>query len=123
MREGRAFLLVYSVTNRSTFDDIRSFRDRILLVNEEEGTVPMVLVANKIDLDDQRQVSTTEGAALAAEFDDIPFVECSALKAINCDTVFHAAVREIRKIDSQRQREGQHMYLICFVCIFLFVLY
>ena len=40
VREGRAFLLVYSVIDRHTFEEISQFRDRILLVNEED-TVPM----------------------------------------------------------------------------------
>jgi len=105
VREGRAFLLVYSVTSRTSFEEIQSFRERILLVNEDEA-VPMVLVANKVDLEDQRVVSTEEGKRMAAEYGDIPFVECSALKGINCDVAFHHAVREIRAIDAKTDAEG-----------------
>jgi len=98
VREGSAFILVYSVLSRQTFEEIPNFRDRILLVKEDES-IPMVLVGNKIDLEVERLVTSAEGRNLAGDYGDIPFVECSALKALNCDEVFHEAVREIRKKD------------------------
>lgn len=104
VREGRAFLLVYSVIHRPSFDALHIFRERILLVNEDE-VVPMVLVANKIDLPELREVSTEEGKALAEKWGSIPFVECSALKSIKCDQVFHEAVREIRTQDASKKKE------------------
>jgi len=110
VREGRAFLLVYSVTSRQSFEEIPSFRDRILTVHEDES-LPMVLVGNKCDLENERQVSYQEGKKLAEEYGGIPFIECSALKAINCDEVFHAAVRQIRKYDerhSGKKKESTH---------------
>jgi len=100
VREGSAFILVYSVLSRQTFEEIPNFRDRILLVKEDE-TIPMVLVGNKIDLENERQVTTEEGKELATEYGNIPFVECSALKALHCDEVFHEAVRQIRKMDDK----------------------
>lgn len=104
VREGRAFLLVYSVASRQTFEEIPQFRDRILLVNEDE-VVPMVLVGNKCDLDEDRQISTEEGATLAQDYGGIPFIECSALKSLNCEEVFYDAVREIRKMDDSQAQE------------------
>jgi len=100
VREGSAFILVYSVLSRQTFEEIPNFRDRILLVKEDE-TIPMVLVGNKIDLETERQVTSEEGRELASEYGGVPFVECSALKALNCDEVFHEAVRQIRKMDEK----------------------
>jgi GTPase KRas protein len=96
--EGRAFLLVYSVASKQSFLEVNAFREKILLVNEDEK-VPMVLVGNKCDLENKREVSFEEGVALAKEFGDIPFIESSALNGLNCTEVFHAAVREIRKAD------------------------
>ena len=83
VREGRGFLLVYSIDSKQTFDEIQTFRDRILLVNEDDQKVPMVLVGNKCDMEECRQVSIEEGRALADSF-NIPFVECSALKVWVC---------------------------------------
>lgn len=103
VREGKAFLLVYSCTSRQSFEEIPQFRERILMVNEDED-VPMVLVANKCDLEHERQVSYQEGKKLADQYGGIPFIECSALKSINCDEVFHAAVRQIRNVCPLRLR-------------------
>jgi GTPase KRas protein len=40
MREGNGFLLVYSITSRSSFDDITTFKDKILRAKDVES-VPM----------------------------------------------------------------------------------
>ena len=60
MRTGQGFLMVYSITSRSSFDEITSFREQILRVKDADKA-PMVLVANKSDLENERQVTTGEG--------------------------------------------------------------
>lgn len=94
MRTGQGFLCTFSVTSRSSFDEICSFREQILRVKDSD-TVPLVLVGNKCDLLGDRQVPTTEGAALAKAF-GCPFFECSAKARINIDESFYQLVREIR---------------------------
>lgn len=118
VREGRGFLLVYSIDNKQSFEEIESFRDRILLVNEDkDGKVPMVLVGNKCDKEDEREVNKEEGQTLADKY-GIPFVECSALKPINCTEVFDKAVREIRRLDetvttNAPARRGKSFWSFC----------
>lgn len=56
--------------------------------------MPMVLVGNKIDLEEQRQVSTREGVELARSF-ACPFFETSAKSRINVEEAFYECVREI----------------------------
>merc|ERR1712100_985820 len=63
MRSGEGFLCAYAITSRSSLDEVTSFREQILRVKDEEW-VPMVLVGNKCDLDNERQVSTNEGLIL-----------------------------------------------------------
>jgi len=104
VREGKAFLLVYSVTSRKSFEDVASFRERILMVNEDE-VVPMILVGNKCDLVKERQVSTAEGQALAKQY-GIPFIECSALQNLNCTEAFFGAVREIFRMEDKKGKKG-----------------
>ena len=60
MRTGQGFLMVFSITSRSSFDEITSFREQILRVKDADKA-PMVLVANKSDLENERQVTTGEG--------------------------------------------------------------
>jgi GTPase KRas protein len=95
MRTGQGFLCVYSITSRSSFEEISSFREQILRVKDEDN-VPMVLVGNKCDLEDSRVVATSEGADLAKSF-GCKFLESSAKSRINVEESFFELVREIRK--------------------------
>ncbi|NXX88632.1 RRAS2 protein, partial [Centropus bengalensis] len=55
MRTGEGFLLVFSVTDRGSFEEIYKFQRQILRVKDRDE-FPMILVGNKADLDHQRQV-------------------------------------------------------------------
>jgi small GTP-binding protein len=96
MRNGDAFLLVYSVADRATFENIAYFYSSILRV-KNRAQVPMILVANKCDLANLRKVSKEEGHLLS-NFLKIPYIETSAKNGINVDLAFHEAVRIIRYI-------------------------
>lgn len=80
MREGKGFLLVYSVTSRSSFDDIAAFKDKILRAKDVDN-VPIVLVGNKCDLEAQRQVAANEGKELARQW-GCSFMETSAKERV-----------------------------------------
>jgi Ras-related protein R-Ras2 len=56
MRSGEGFLLVFSVSDRNSFDEIYKFHKQILRVKDRDE-FPMLLVGNKADLDRQRVVS------------------------------------------------------------------
>ena len=56
MRTGEGFLLVYSITSRESFEEVLQFQQQILRVKDKDY-FPIILVGNKCDLDDQRQVS------------------------------------------------------------------
>ncbi|CAK4071196.1 unnamed protein product, partial [Aphanomyces euteiches] len=101
MREGKGFLLVYSVTSQTTFDEIKTFKDKILRA-KDTNRVPMVLVGNKCDLERHRQVSLAAGKALAAEW-GCPFMETSAKERIRNEDCFFEVVREIRKQDAAKR--------------------
>lgn len=69
MRTGEGFILVYSITSRDSFDEMKTFHKQILQVKKEESW-PMILVGNKNDLSTEREVST-EGIDECRPF--IPF--------------------------------------------------
>src|SRR3990167_5380264 len=61
IRTGQGFYLcVYAITSHISFDEITTFREQIL---RAKGTndVPMILVGNKCDLEEERDVTTVEG--------------------------------------------------------------
>ncbi|KAG5459388.1 MAG: ras-like protein [Olpidium bornovanus] len=95
MRTGEGFLLVYSITSRNSFDEIATFHQQILRVKDKDY-FPVIVVANKCDLESERQVSTQEGRDLAKQF-NCRFIETSAKRKINVDEAFYNLVLEIRR--------------------------
>uniref|UniRef100_A0A131YJM7 Ras-related protein M-Ras n=1 Tax=Rhipicephalus appendiculatus TaxID=34631 RepID=A0A131YJM7_RHIAP len=66
MRKGDGFLLVYSVTDKQSFDNMGHFHTQILRVKDRDS-YPMLLVANKVDLVHLRRVSEEQGRELAQQ--------------------------------------------------------
>ncbi|KAG0174843.1 Ras GTPase [Apophysomyces sp. BC1034] len=107
MRNGEGFLLVYSITSRMSFDEIATFYQQICRVKDRDY-FPMVLVANKSDLEMDRQVSSHEGRDLARRF-GCRFVETSAKQRVNVDMAFYEVVRDIRRYNKEQDtRKPDH---------------
>ncbi|KIJ14292.1 hypothetical protein PAXINDRAFT_163463 [Paxillus involutus ATCC 200175] len=81
MRTGEGFLLVYSITSRNSFEEISTFHQQILRVKDQDS-FPVIVVANKCDLEYERQVGMNEGRDLAKHF-GCKFIETSAKQRIN----------------------------------------
>lgn len=101
MRTGEGFLLVFSVTDRSSFEEIYKFQKQILRVKDRDE-FPMILVANKADLDDNRLVSKDEGMELAKQL-KVSYTEASAKNRMNVDQAFYDLVRIIRKFQAEER--------------------
>lgn len=89
-------LLVYDVTRHNTFETINSkwlkdFRKYV----KKEGTY--ILIGNKIDLKDERIVSTDDGEKYAKEIDASDFIETSAKYGENVEHAFSNLVNQILK--------------------------
>jgi GTPase KRas protein len=95
IRFGDGFLLMYSITNSSTFDEITRLHEHILRA-KDAAKGPIVLVGNKCDLESQRQVTTAQAKAFADKL-GIPFFEASAKTKVNVDEAFAAVCRSIRQ--------------------------
>uniref|UniRef100_A0A8B9THS6 RAP2B, member of RAS oncogene family n=1 Tax=Anas platyrhynchos TaxID=8839 RepID=A0A8B9THS6_ANAPL len=54
IKNGQGFILVYSLVNQQSFQDIKPMRDQIIRVKRYER-VPMILVGNKVDLEGERE--------------------------------------------------------------------
>ncbi|KZP03988.1 hypothetical protein FIBSPDRAFT_806351 [Athelia psychrophila] len=112
IRDCQGFLLVYSITSRSTFDRIEIFRQSMLRV---KGPTPIfTLVGNKCDQMYAREVSNEEGAALARSF-GCNFVETSAKTAHNLHYVFTSLVRTLRSAkpsddETKRPKKKCHIF-------------
>jgi len=93
MKNGQGFVLAYSITAQSTFNDLQDLREQILRVKDTDD-VPMVLVGNKCDLEEERVVGKEVGSGLAASF-NCTFMETSAKTRTNVNEIFNDLVRQI----------------------------
>ena len=93
MKNGQGFVLVYSITAQATFNDLMELHDQIVRV-KDTPEVPMILVGNKCDLEDERVVSKDQGQHLAKQF-NCAFMEASAKVKINVPEIFYNLVRQI----------------------------
>eukprot|EP01094_Clydonella_sp_ATCC50884_P007105 TRINITY_DN16286_c0_g1_i1.p1 TRINITY_DN16286_c0_g1~~TRINITY_DN16286_c0_g1_i1.p1 ORF type:complete len:243 (-),score=45.80 TRINITY_DN16286_c0_g1_i1:248-976(-) len=90
---GEGFVLVYSITDKASYEKARQWRSRVL--DSKGGHHPIAIVASKCDLEHERVVSREEGEALAQELLG-SYVEVSAKEDINVGVAFDSIVRELR---------------------------
>ncbi|KAL7063039.1 hypothetical protein AAHC03_0584 [Spirometra sp. Aus1] len=118
IKNGQGFIIVYSVTSMQTIYDIRSLRDNILrvkagLIRQHLGYArrpppvrppPIVLVGNKSDLAEIREVSPTLGQSLAREW-NCPFIEVSARTGCGVNEAFLGIVRQMTFTTPPKRRK------------------
>ncbi|XP_065867041.1 ras-related protein RABA5d-like [Euphorbia lathyris] len=85
-------LIVYDITRRTTFDSVGRWLEE--LKTHSDTTVARMLVGNKLDLDNIRDVSVEEGKSLA-EAEGLFFMETSALDSTNVKKAFELVIRDI----------------------------
>uniref|UniRef100_A0A7S4IF33 Uncharacterized protein n=2 Tax=Vannella robusta TaxID=1487602 RepID=A0A7S4IF33_9EUKA len=115
MKTGEGFVLVYSITTNTSFEAAGKLRTQILRIKEETPDIPVMLVGNKLDLEDERQVTTEQGRALAQKFQS-GFIETSAKTDTNIKELFFSLVRLVKtwrenhpehhKTDKQKKKGG-----------------
>lgn len=94
IKNGQGFLIVYSLTSRQSFQDVKLIREQIIRVKGND-MVPIVLAANKCDISEmQREVTTMEGFDLATQW-RIPYIETSAKNSAIVNTLFTEIVKEM----------------------------
>jgi len=102
LTNGDCYVLIYSITSRNSFDEIKKLRVRVLRMrNAEQTGYPLVICGNKCDLEQHREVSKDEGQKLADNYvigkqGTVIFHETSAKNRFNIDETFFDAVRAIR---------------------------
>jgi len=92
-RGAMGIMLVYDITNEKSFENIKNWIRNI----EEHASydVEKMILGNKCDITDRRQVSKEKGEQLAIEY-GIKFMETSAKASINVEEAFYALARDIK---------------------------
>uniref|UniRef100_A0A673TL56 small monomeric GTPase n=1 Tax=Suricata suricatta TaxID=37032 RepID=A0A673TL56_SURSU len=102
-RGAMGIMLVYDITNEKSFDNIRNWIRNI----EEHASadVEKMILGNKCDVNDKRQVSKERGEKLALDY-GIKFMETSAKANINVENAFFTLARDIKAKMDKKLREG-----------------
>ncbi|UJR20889.1 hypothetical protein I4U23_023998 [Adineta vaga] len=96
MKNGQGFVLVYSIISQATFNDLVDIKDQIMRVKDIGSDIPLVLVGNKCDLEDERAVGKHQGESLARSF-GCTFLETSAKLEVNVNEIFFDLIRQINR--------------------------
>uniref|UniRef100_G1PTC2 Ras-related protein SEC4 n=1 Tax=Myotis lucifugus TaxID=59463 RepID=G1PTC2_MYOLU len=91
-RGAMGIMLVYDITNEKSFDNIKNWIRNI----EEHASldVERMILGNKCDMNDKRQVSKERGEKLAIDY-GIKFLETSAKSSTNVEEAFFTLARDI----------------------------
>eukprot|EP00076_Gallus_gallus_P032093 XP_024997631.1 ras-related protein Rab-37 isoform X4 [Gallus gallus] len=93
-RDAQALLLLYDITSKMSFDNIRAWLTEIHEYAQKD--VVIMLLGNKADVSSERMVRTEDGASLAREY-GVPFMETSAKTGMNVELAFLAIARELKQ--------------------------
>lgn len=108
-RGAQGVILVYDVSNRDSFDNLKSLWLKELNVYADLDELILMVVGNKVDLLENRQVSSDEGKQLAQDLSAL-FMESSAKTRIGIKSIFEELVRKIlnsSKIKSLNQEKAK----------------
>ncbi|TMS15185.1 Ras-related protein Rab-26 [Larimichthys crocea] len=92
-RDAHALLLLYDVTNKTSFDNIQAWLTEIHEYAQQD--VVLMLLGNKADATHERVVKREDGERLAKEF-GVPYMETSARSGLNVELAFTAVAKELK---------------------------
>ncbi|CAI9273158.1 unnamed protein product [Lactuca saligna] len=98
-------MLVYDITRNETFENVRKWLQELKEFGDPDMVI--VLVGNKSDLVDLREVEVEDGQKLA-EVEKLCFLETSAKENLNVEDAFLQMITKIYKIASQKSLEAKN---------------
>jgi len=108
MKTGQGFLLVFSITSRASLQELVTLRDEIIRIKDDEN-IPIVIVGNKADLVDQRQVDRAKAFSISQRW-QAPYYEASARTRTNVDEVFVDLCRQMLRRDDAQENSHDSYY-------------
>ncbi|NXD61828.1 RASLC protein, partial [Eolophus roseicapillus] len=93
-----AFLVVYSIDDRKSFEGCQRYLEVLALHAKGcQSRCPVLLLGNKLDMEQYRQVPTAEALSLASRFGCLYYEVSACQDFAGVQHVFHEAVREVRR--------------------------
>jgi small GTP-binding protein len=93
-RGSRGALLVYDITRIETFNNIERWMNDVK--EKVEGTLKLLIIGNKSDLNEERKMSIEAALNKARQF-NVPLMETSALNSNNIKRAFETLLKEMYK--------------------------
>ena len=93
MRSGDGYIIVFSITSVTSFLEVTAIKDQLNMVLDIDNNtlIPIILVGNKCDLEEYRQVQSSDAQRLAEEW-KIKYFETSAKNKTNINRIFEELV-------------------------------
>ena len=111
IRDSSVAVVVYDITNKKTFENTRKWVDDVR--GERGNDVIIVLVGNKTDLNDKREVTTQQGEEEAKK-NNLMFIETSAKVGHNVKTLFKRIAQALPGMEGEGQQgQSQSAYAQC----------
>ena len=107
---GDGFMLIFAINDKETFKKIKMKRDRVLL-GKKGVKYPMILVGNKQDLENERQVLYEEAKDLADSW-EISYIETSAKTNFNCKEAFEILAKDIIKFRNELKNKKKKCIIV-----------
>lgn len=104
--KGHAFILVYSVTSRQSLEELRPIWEVIREIKGSEEEFPIMLVGNKCDESDAREVSSSVGEGQAKAW-KCNFMETSAKTNHNVKELFQELLNMEKNRNMSLQLDGK----------------
>eukprot|EP00484_Ammonia_sp_Unknown_P031189 CAMPEP_0197034006 /NCGR_PEP_ID=MMETSP1384-20130603/12240_1 /TAXON_ID=29189 /ORGANISM="Ammonia sp." /LENGTH=211 /DNA_ID=CAMNT_0042463879 /DNA_START=47 /DNA_END=682 /DNA_ORIENTATION=+ len=111
IRDSSVAIVVYDITNKTSFLNTHKWIED---VREERGDdVVIMLVGNKIDLNDHRQVTKNEGEEKANQL-GVMFMETSAKSGDNIKSLFRKVATNLPGMDDQQNKQNEKENIVNF---------
>ncbi|MFW9973165.1 MAG: GTP-binding protein [Candidatus Odinarchaeota archaeon] len=102
LTDSRAGIIVFDITSRETFENVKKWYDIITRVALPH--IVLILVGNKVDLEASREISAEEGIELAKDL-GIYYMETSAKTNENIDDVFEWIALQIINMNIEEVKD------------------
>ncbi|XP_042354935.1 ras-related protein Rab-6A isoform X2 [Plectropomus leopardus] len=106
IRDSAAAVVVYDITNVNSFQQTTKWIDDVR--TERGSDVIIMLVGNKTDLADKRQITTEEGEQRAKEM-NVLFIETSAKTGYNVKQLFRRVAAALPGMDTTQDKSREDM--------------
>ena len=93
MRSGDGYIIVFSITSITSFLEVNAIKEQLNIVLDADNNtlIPIILVGNKCDLEEYRQVQSSDAQRLAEEW-RVKYFETSAKNKTNINRIFEELV-------------------------------